>query len=793
MTIVYSADFTVAATTPLEEYPSAGSPDFASIYGAAALSVDPTQDAVYVEGGFGTGDFLYQVINAAAPTGDYEATIIGTVVGATFTQVYVGVRMSAAGGGNGYFIQRASATTFDLWKLTAGSWGGAPVASYSVAVAAGSTVHVKLKVTGTNPVVVTPTINGAVQTAYSDSSGTRHTSGVAGLGGYLVGGDSTAYTSLFFIDNLATPSTFGDTTPGGSSFPATNDRAIVRSFTLSGNADLRSMTLYFDGTSTAGSQHKGLIFADSGGLPGALLASTPEGYLPPGGTVLELPISGTLMAGTYWLGGVANGFEARWAADVSAGGQRKEGYSFASPPGTFGTPDGTTTDGISALVSYVAVNTGGTYSGSGQITISGAAPSAYVNGATGRRVRTSLGTSALGVGPVLTSSRIRAASGGGTTYSYSASGQLTLSGTPPRSRTKAFLPTGTVLITGTPPRSRTKAFLPTGTFTLAGSGTTSTSTLRSFVGSGQFSIAGTALWSRTKHFTASGTVPITGAATTTFTGATIKTYTGTGQLSTSGAAPLSKTKAFLPTGGVAITGTSLLSRARAFNASGSLVIAGAALLSRIKAFLASGQLTISGAATTIKQGNGLNQYTGSGQLVISGAATRLKVKVFSPAGGVTLSGAAALSKTKVFGASGQVSFAGAAPTSAVSLRLYTGSGLVQTSGAAIVSRARDFRASGNLLISGTAPRSKAKAWLLTGGLSITGSTLLQRLKVYSPSGVLSIAGAFGTSYFDASTGIETRRTLSARAPDRKYSATAKARTWSVRAPTRVFAAKLNRK
>lgn len=146
--------------------------------------------------------------------------------------------------------------------------------------------------------------------------------------------------------------TFGDTTAGGSSFPCSGDRAIVRSFTLTDDADLVSITIFFDGSSGANEDHKGLIYADSGGLPGALLAVTAAGTLAPAATSLTLPISGTLSPGTYWLGGVASGFAARWAADASGGGQRQEGVTYATPAGTFGTPAGSTVDGISAYVTY---------------------------------------------------------------------------------------------------------------------------------------------------------------------------------------------------------------------------------------------------------------------------------------------------------------------------------------------------------------------------------------------------------------------------------------------------------
>lgn len=160
--------------------------------------------------------------------------------------------------------------------------------------------------------------------------------------------------------------TFGDTTAGSSSFPCSDDRAIVRSFVLTEAADLQSITLFFDGSSTSAENQKGLIYADSGGLPGTLVAVSEAGLLPIGGTSLTLTISGSLSPGTYWLGGVSTGFAARWGADASAGGQRQESptMSYASPPASFGTPAGSTTDGISAYVTYTVAGSLPTWPGS---------------------------------------------------------------------------------------------------------------------------------------------------------------------------------------------------------------------------------------------------------------------------------------------------------------------------------------------------------------------------------------------------------------------------------------------
>jgi len=146
--------------------------------------------------------------------------------------------------------------------------------------------------------------------------------------------------------------TFGDTTPGAADFPTSNDRAIVRKFTLTDNADLVSITLAFDGSGAAADNHKGVIYADSAGSPGALVAVSSPGLLGIGGTSLTLAIAGTLAPGDYWIGGLSESFNARWVCDSGISGLRQESVTYASPASTFGTPAGTTTDGISAYVTY---------------------------------------------------------------------------------------------------------------------------------------------------------------------------------------------------------------------------------------------------------------------------------------------------------------------------------------------------------------------------------------------------------------------------------------------------------
>lgn len=350
---------------------------------------------------------------------------------------------------------------------------------------------------------------------------------------------------------------------------------------------------------------------------------------------------------------------------------------------------------------------------------------------------------------------------------YAGSGLVQSSGTPPRSKGKAYLPSGGVTASGAPPRARTKVFTP----------------------AGGLSTSGAAILAKVKAWLSSGQETISGAGPTSFTGSSIRSYAGSGQLTTAGAALLAKTKAFLSSGQVTASGSPPRSRGKAFNASGSLVIAGAAIVAKVKAWAASGQVTLSGVAPTLFNSNGSHAYIGSGQVTITGTPPRSKTKVYTPTGGVQTSGAAVLMKTKWWAASGTVLVTGAAPTSAIRLRTYAGSGTVQTSGGALLSKSKSFAASGNLLVSGSAVKTKTKAFLTSGGVAIAGSAILAKLRQYYPSGIINVNGAAFTSYFNSTTTIEKRRTLSAKAPDRKFAATMSTRDYKAKVPTRVYTAK----
>ena len=170
------------------------------------------------------------------------------------------------------------------------------------------------------------------------------------------GGNSNILTGSFTTADL---NTFGLTTPGTSSSLTQDGRYWASKFTLTEDADLALATVFFDfdagNSSAAGDSAKVVIYEDSGGSPGALAAVSSATAVPANDVAVDFSISGTLAAGTYWLGAVNNGFNSRIAGTASGGEYvRKQDLTYASPADPMGTPDAQTTGSgnFAVFVSY---------------------------------------------------------------------------------------------------------------------------------------------------------------------------------------------------------------------------------------------------------------------------------------------------------------------------------------------------------------------------------------------------------------------------------------------------------
>jgi subtilisin family serine protease len=157
-----------------------------------------------------------------------------------------------------------------------------------------------------------------------------------------------------------TTATFGKTSVGSSSDTFAADRKRVNRYALTRSGAVQKLRVYLAPTSTAGQQTiKGLVYADSNGAPGRLLASSNElvfrntnaaGWYD---LVLSSPLS--LAAGNYWIGvitGPSSGVASfRWDAVASSRVVNANTYS-AGPTDPFGAPSSTDSEQVSLYAEY---------------------------------------------------------------------------------------------------------------------------------------------------------------------------------------------------------------------------------------------------------------------------------------------------------------------------------------------------------------------------------------------------------------------------------------------------------
>jgi len=155
----------------------------------------------------------------------------------------------------------------------------------------------------------------------------------------------------------------GDTTQDVDDFPCSGDRALLSQFTATEDGDVIGWQAYFGATSTAGCNVKFLLFDDNAGAPGNLIASSYEVAVPAGGGLVSGPLYGTISNGVpYWLGIVADSFQARLSELISTGSYvRREGVSFTSPPLTWPGTDASGAIQFNVAVEYTVAAPGATY------------------------------------------------------------------------------------------------------------------------------------------------------------------------------------------------------------------------------------------------------------------------------------------------------------------------------------------------------------------------------------------------------------------------------------------------
>lgn len=138
---------------------------------------------------------------------------------------------------------------------------------------------------------------------------------------------------------------FGNNHNGADVFPAADGRLLISPCSLASDiTTIDRMYCWMDSTSTAGASAKMVVFTDNAGAPGTLVIATAGVVVPAGGGLLQFAptgSSGALNAGNYWIGVVCNSFQAKVKHETTGtlGDMlRKEGYTYATPPGSWTPP-----------------------------------------------------------------------------------------------------------------------------------------------------------------------------------------------------------------------------------------------------------------------------------------------------------------------------------------------------------------------------------------------------------------------------------------------------------------------
>jgi thermitase len=160
------------------------------------------------------------------------------------------------------------------------------------------------------------------------------------------------------------PPTFGTTSVGASSDSMLADRKRVNRYSLPVAGSVTKLTIYLQPTGTSGSQVlKGILYADNGGTPDALLGVTNEltfqstqtaGWY---GLTFASPIA--LQAGNYWIGMISgsSSYVAGFRYAIVSNSRAYNANTYASGPSN---PFGTASIDGEQMSEYATYTTGGT-------------------------------------------------------------------------------------------------------------------------------------------------------------------------------------------------------------------------------------------------------------------------------------------------------------------------------------------------------------------------------------------------------------------------------------------------
>ncbi len=188
-----------------------------------------------------------------------------------------------------------SARSGQTLNATTGTWSGGPT-SFSYAWERCNSAG-----TSCNP------ISGATASSYTVAAGDVGSTLVVAVTAVNAGGSSAPASSAPTAVVAAGTGTFGATAIGSSSDTFAADRKRVNSYSLAIPASVSKLSIYLAPTGTSGTQNvEGLIYADAGGAPGALLGTTRQLTFSSTGAAgwydLTFASPVGLAAGKYWIG-----------------------------------------------------------------------------------------------------------------------------------------------------------------------------------------------------------------------------------------------------------------------------------------------------------------------------------------------------------------------------------------------------------------------------------------------------------------------------------------------------------
>lgn len=194
-------------------------------------------------------------------------------------------------------------------------------------------------------------MSGAISSSYQvQSTDVGSTLRVAVTASNAAGSSASPATSSPTAVVTSPPSTFGTTSVGGVSDAFAPDRKRVNAYSLSQAGSVSKLNVYLQpGYASGTADIEGVIYADSNGSPGALIATSSQLVFPSTGAAgwYALPFASppNLAAGRYWIGLITGGATHAAGyryANVNASRLYNANLYASGPSNPFGS--GTTTD-----------------------------------------------------------------------------------------------------------------------------------------------------------------------------------------------------------------------------------------------------------------------------------------------------------------------------------------------------------------------------------------------------------------------------------------------------------------